>query len=163
MTQSAMFVVPSVIMGFIFALPCIYLVYSVLFTEDLGFSPSIIPSFYASTQALLIGIFIPVISSIIPIKRALSKSLNDSLNVQRSKNSGVMITFTDNKSKNLVPYIIFGSISVAFGASIYYFLPLGLLSLNIGMILAIFIAILLGMMTGLTLFAGKFRINSFDA
>lgn len=52
-----------------------------------------------------------------------------------------------------MPYILFGSISVAFGASIYYFLPLGLLSLNIGMILAIFFAILLGMMTGLTLFA----------
>jgi ABC-type antimicrobial peptide transport system permease subunit len=49
MTQSAMFVLPSVIMGFLIALPCIFLVYSMLFTEDLGFKPSILPSPYAST------------------------------------------------------------------------------------------------------------------
>mmetsp|Transcript_2381 Transcript_2381/g.3285 ORF Transcript_2381/g.3285 Transcript_2381/m.3285 type:complete len:137 (+) Transcript_2381:1717-2127(+) len=64
-----------------------------------------------------------------------------------------MITFLDNTSKNLVPYVIFGSISVAFGVAVYYFLPLGLLSMNYGMILAIFFAILLGMMAGLTLLA----------
>ena len=46
---------------------------------------------------------------------------------------------------------MFGSVSVLFGVSIYYFLPLGLLSMNFGMILAIFFAILLGMLAGLTL------------
>ena len=58
---------------------------------------------------------------------------------------------TDNKSKNLVPYVLFGTVAVSFGIAVYYFLPLGLLSLNLGMILAIFFAILLGMMAGLTL------------
>ena len=127
-TQSAMFVIPSVIMGFVLSLPSIYFVYSMLFTEDLGFRPSILPSGYATLQALLIGIFIPLFSSIIPIKRAMSKNLTESLNVQRAKTSGVLITFTDNATKNLVPYILFGSIAVLFGASIYLFLPLGLLS-----------------------------------
>jgi len=42
-------------------------------------------------------------------------------------------------------------VSVLFGIAIYYFLPLGLLSMNYGMILAIFFSILLGMMGGLTL------------
>ena len=153
LTQAALFVIPSVIIGFLLAFPCIYLIYSMLFSDDLGFTPSIMPGLIAITEALAIGILIPVFSSIIPIRRALSKNLTDSLNTQRSKQSGVLITFIDNTSKNLVPYVLFGSISVAFGISVYYFLPLGLLSMNLGMILAIFFAILLGLMAGLTLLA----------
>ena len=152
LTQAAMFVIPSVIIGFTLSVPCIWFIYSMLFTEDLGFRQSIMPGWYASIQALLIGIFIPILSSIIPIKRAMSKNLLDSLNTQRAKNTGVVITFTENSTKNIVPYVIFGTITVLFGISIYYFLPLSLLTQNIGMILAIFITILLGMMFGLTLF-----------
>jgi hypothetical protein len=73
--------------------------------------------------------------------------------VQRAKNSGILITFTDNSTKNLIPYIIFGIISVLFGISIYYFLPNGLLSQNLSIILPIFFMILLGMITGLTILA----------
>ena len=80
LTQSAMFVMPSVIMGFIFAFPCIFAVYSLLFSEDLGFTPAITPGGVAVVEALAIGILIPMFSSIIPIRRALSKNLTDSLN-----------------------------------------------------------------------------------
>ena len=80
LTQAALFVIPSVILGFLFALPCIYATYSLLFSDDLGFMPSIAPDGFATLQALALGILIPMISSIIPIKRALSKNLNDALN-----------------------------------------------------------------------------------
>ena len=83
MTQAALFVVPSVILGFLFALPSIYAIYCMLFSDDLGFMPSIAPGSSATLQALFIGIFIPTLSSIVPIKRAMSKNLNDSLNTQR--------------------------------------------------------------------------------
>ena len=64
----------------------------------------------------------------------------------------MLITLTDNSSKNFVPNVLFGSISVIFGICIYYFLPLGLLMQNYSMILSIFLLILLGMMFGLTMF-----------
>ena len=80
LTQAALFVIPSVILGFLFALPCIFAIYSMLFSDDLGFMPSIAPDGFATLQALALGILIPMISSIIPIKRALSKNLNDALN-----------------------------------------------------------------------------------
>lgn len=80
LTQAALFVIPSVILGFVVALPCIYLIYSVLFKSNFGFMPSVIPDWGATTQALAIGILIPILSSIIPIKRALSKNLSDALN-----------------------------------------------------------------------------------
>lgn len=37
LTQAFMFIIPSVILGFVLALPSIYLLYQVLFDEDLGF------------------------------------------------------------------------------------------------------------------------------
>ena len=80
MTQAALFVLPSVILGFALSLPCIWLVYTMLLGNDLGVSPSILPGLSATIQALLIGILIPVMSSIIPIRRALSRNLTDALN-----------------------------------------------------------------------------------
>ena len=37
LTQAFMFIIPSVILGFLLALPSIYFLYQVLFDEDLGF------------------------------------------------------------------------------------------------------------------------------
>ena len=71
MTQAALFVLPSVILGFVLSFPCIWLVYSFLFTDDLGFRPPPVPGWTASIEALLIGILIPILGSIIPIRRAL--------------------------------------------------------------------------------------------
>jgi hypothetical protein len=50
-------------------------------------------------------------------------------------------------------YVIFGVISVLFGMSIYYFLPLALLSFNLSLVLKIFIIILVGMLFGLSMLA----------
>lgn len=80
-------------------------------------------------------------------------SLNESLNTQRSKNSGTIISFIDNDKKNLIPYILFGTIAVVFGISVYYFLPLSIIKLDLGLLLSIFFAILLCMLFGLTLLA----------
>ena len=50
-------------------------------------------------------------------------------------------------------YIVFGVISVAYGLSIYYFLPLAMLTMNFALILRIFFFILVGMLFGLSLLA----------
>ena len=78
-TQSFMFVVPSVILGFAAYVPVMMLVCGYLFTEDLGFKPDYVPSSHATVQALFLGIFIPAVSAIIPIRTAIAKSLTDSL------------------------------------------------------------------------------------
>ena len=156
-TQAAMFVLPSIILGFALSIPCIVGIWAILFADTPGFQPSIVPSLSASLQALAIGLLIPTLSAIIPIRRAISKSLTDSLTTQRSKLSGVVVTVTDNKSKNTGPFLIFGTVAVLFGISIYYVLPLGLITQRLGLILTIFLVILLGMMTGLTLFTSNLQ------
>ena len=78
-TQAAMFVIPALILGFATSIPMMYLLYSVLFTEDLGFKHSIYPETGAAIQALCLGLLIPAISAIVPIRRALSTNLTDAL------------------------------------------------------------------------------------
>ena len=93
-------------------------------------------------------------SSLVPIQIALSKNLNDSLNANRSKTKGSIVTIsTDAQRQEFTSYILFGSIGVIAGIAIYYLLPLAVLNFNIGLILEIFFFILLGMILGLTLVA----------
>ena len=80
LTQASCFVFPALILGFIFALPCIWIIYKLLFTSDMGFKPTCLPDMGAALQALFIGLFIPVFSSILPIRRALSTNLSEALN-----------------------------------------------------------------------------------
>ena len=56
------------------------------------------------------------------------------------------------KTKDIVPFILFGSIAVLFGVTIYYGLPLAMLELNFGLILTIFFMILMSLLLGLVLF-----------
>ena len=157
LTQAAMFVFPAVILGFMLSVPAIYFIFSILFDESLGYQPSIIPTASAVGIAIFVGVLIPVLSSIIPIRRGLSTNLTDALNTERKKSSGVLITFTDSNSVDIVPYLLFGSISVVFGIGIYYGLPLALLEQNLGLILAIFLIILMGLLIGLVLIAVNLR------
>lgn len=150
-TQAAMFVLPAVILGFAVAFPLIYFLYNTLFEESLGYMPSIVPSVGALARALTVGILIPIISSVVPIRRTLSENLTDALNVSRSKNQGVQISIIDNKTKDLIPYFVFGSVSCVFGIAIYYGLPVAMLELNFGLILAIFFMILMGLLLGLVI------------
>lgn len=152
-TQAIMFVLPAVVMGFACAIPIIYFLYDTLFKESLGYMPSIIPSGWAIGRALIVGILIPLLSSIIPIRRALSANLVEALDSNRSKSQAVLVTFIDNKTKDVLPFILFGSVAVVFGMSIYYGLPAAMLELNLGLILSIFFLILMGLLFGLTLFA----------
>ena len=62
-----MFVIPSVIFGFVFSMPALTILYSYLFTDDMGVEKSPQPSQFAVIQALIVGLVIPLVSSIAPI------------------------------------------------------------------------------------------------
>ena len=83
--------------------------------------------------------------------------MNEGLNISRSQNSGILIQFIDNSKKNVIPYLIFGTISIIFGVAIYYLLPKALLSFNLTLLLNIFFLILLALLLGLTLLVTNFQ------
>ena len=133
-----MFVFPAVILAFTASFPAIYFLYKSMIGDDLGYMPSVLPSGKATMNALFIGVVIPLASSIVPIRRGLGMNLTDALDVTRSKSKGTLVTILNNKALNLVPYLMFGSLAVALGITVYYGLPVALLELNLGLILSIF-------------------------
>lgn len=89
----------------------------------------------STVEAIALGLLIPLVSSLVPIKIALSKNLNDSLDANRSKTKGSIVTVSDSNRPDLISYFIFGSLGVIAGISIYYLLPLAVLNFNLGLIL----------------------------
>lgn len=119
----------------------------------MGVDTTPLPSKDAVTLALTVGFIIPILSVIPPIQTALAKNLNESLDLQRSKTQAIYIEVLDTENQNIWSYLTFGVIAVAYGMTIYYFLPLAMLSFNFAMILIIFFLILVGMLLGLSLLA----------
>ena len=142
---------PAIILGFIISFPMIYLVFTQLMS-DLGYIPSVTPSWQAVLIALFVGLFIPLVSSIVPIKRSLSKNLTETLDTSRGKTKGTLVSVYNTKALDITPYMLFGSIAVAMGMTVYYWLPLSLLQFHVGMILVIFFALLFAILLGLILY-----------
>lgn len=99
-----------------------------------------------------LGILIPVVSSIFPIRNALGQNLHDSLDVKRSKASAIKITIERSEDNSFsASIIVVGVCLAAFGFGIYYIFPLSLLSFNLGLLLNMFFFLLIGMLLGLVL------------
>jgi ABC-type antimicrobial peptide transport system permease subunit len=98
---------------------------------------------------LLLGLLIPIVASIGPIKTALEKRLVEALDTKRSV-PGVKFTISRNmEGKVYRPFLVVGFCLTLFGFIVYYFLPLSLLSFNVGLLGRIFFFILLGLLFGL--------------
>ena len=101
--------------------------------------------------ALVLNFLGPILSAIFPIRNILRKNIANSLNTIINKTQGMKIEVVSLQQKELASLIIFGLITFIYGASIYYFLPLSLISFNFGMMGAIFLWILYGILLGFTL------------
>jgi hypothetical protein len=104
-------------------------------------------------EAILVGLFIPFLSSIVPIMRVLNKNLNDALNYDRSRTKAIYVEILNNSKSDVLPMIAFGSLAITYGISIFYLFPLALISFNFALLLQIFFYILLGMFLGLVILA----------
>ena len=114
---------------------------------------SVVPTGNAVALAIGLGVFIPILSSIIPVKEALKQTLSVALDVNRSKSAAVKIEIDIEGQSFPWGRLSFAIISSGFGISIYYLLPLSLLSFNFGLLIAIFFWILIGLLVGLILLA----------
>ena len=83
-TQALMFVIPSILCALVAVVPCLWAIYNQIMKTKLPWSVALLPGWGAFTQGLAIGLLIPTLSAIVPISRALSKSLPDALNVSRT-------------------------------------------------------------------------------
>jgi len=102
---------------------------------------------------------IPLLSSLLPIQVVLDRNLNDALDIQRSKTQAVFVNILNKKQANTRPMVLVGLSITIYGVTIYYLLPLALLSMNLTMVSQIIIFILVGLLFALTLLA--FNTRSF--
>ena len=70
LTQAFMFVLPSIIAGYLVSIPLLWYGFTHFLNIKAG-QTSIVPDGSATAQAIFLGFFIPLVSSIIPIQKAL--------------------------------------------------------------------------------------------
>ena len=102
--------------------------------------------------ATALGMLIPALASIIPIRSALSQNLQDCLDTRHSKTK--VVEFTINRADATdVPWtlVLCGGFMVTIAFLIYYLFPLSLLTLNILLLFYMFFGLLLSMLFGLIL------------
>jgi ABC-type antimicrobial peptide transport system permease subunit len=70
--QCVMFVLPAIILGFILCFPSLALAYSYIFNASASMAFPPVPTWWAVCIAIMVGLLIPFLSSIIPIMRVLN-------------------------------------------------------------------------------------------
>ena len=154
--QALSFVIPGIIIGLGISIPLLVLARSLL-QNKLGVAISIIPTVAGFAWSIGIGILIPILSSYYPVKEALSKNLNDALDLSRSKTSAVKVKLEVESKKIPWGEITFGFLTIAFGVGLYILLPKALISNNLGLLLWLFFIIIFGFLFGLALIAINFQ------
>ena len=135
LTQAILFVIPSIIVAYVCSYPALYFIFMKLFNNEMGEGGvTFIPGTIATVEAVGVGLLIPALSSIIPIQRALAKTLSESLNTARSTLSGTIVVI-ESKGVKTIPFIVFGLLCVTFGVVVYIVLPQALLAYNAGLML----------------------------
>ena len=94
------------------------------------------------------SIFIPIISSALPIYDVVSSKLNDSLNTDKQNLGGLQVNIQKSEQKFNVKLFMVSLFSVFMGASIYLVFPYGMLTMKVVMFISVFSALLVGFMSG---------------
>jgi len=145
--QCISFSIPAFILAFIFHFYVLNLINNSL--KDLINTNINLKICYSSFFfAFFINFLSPIIAAILPIRSILKKNISNSLNTIINKTSGMKIEIISFEKKEFYNFIIFGLITFLYGASIYYFLPLSLLSINFSILGGIFLWILFGILLG---------------
>ena len=131
--QCICFSLPAFIIAFCFSFLMLNIINNVIKQElssDLNLGITV-DSFFL---AFFLNFFAPIVAAIFPIRNILKKNIATSINTMLNKTQGVKIEVISLQKKELTSLIIFGLLTFLYGASIYYFLPLSLISMNFGMI-----------------------------
>ena len=145
--QCMLFSIPAYFFAFIIQFPVFSIFSNILknmSNSDLKISAALGPCLLS----FLLCNLAPLLASIIPIKDILSKNLSTAINTKISKTSGIKIEIVSFHEEQQNTLVTFGVLTFCYAISIYYFLPLSLLSFNLALILLIFLLILVGMLIG---------------
>ena len=136
----------------------LYLMIDYLFRIFLQLDMSMFISTKAAFVASILGFALPILSSLYPMYNALQYSLRDSLDTVRSKTISVIYQIERNNENGLNwNIIIIGGFIAGYGSVIYYFFPLALMSLDVGLLMWMLFLLLICMIVGMSVLALNFE------
>ncbi|KAL6076916.1 FtsX domain-containing protein [Balamuthia mandrillaris] len=149
--QAFSYAAPSWVLGLVVA-QCLMFVVKVAFEAAAGATVDVQLTWPAILLATALGILVPAIAAIFPIRHALSKNLHDSLDIKRNKVQAVSVSLERSEDASFNwSVVIIGSFMALVGAGIYYVFPLSLLTMNLTFLLNMFFTLLIGMLLGLVM------------
>jgi len=99
-----------------------------------------------------LGVLIPILSAILPIRHALGQNLHDSLDTKHAKVHAVSVSLERSEDASFSwSVVIIGGVMAIFGFGVYYVMPLSLLTMNFTLLLNLFFILLMSMLLGLVL------------
>lgn len=102
--------------------------------------------------AICLGFFIPIISNYLPIRRALSKTLRDSLDLYHRNVNNMNVTILKLEKMGIsISQTVISMTLIIMGVMCYYFAPQAFLSKQIELFLAFLNITLMMLIIGLTL------------
>ena len=156
--QAAIYSIPACVLGILLAHTCSVLLFQE-FSNTAGFEVDGSLTWDGLLSGITLGLLVPLIAGIGPVRAALGANLKEALANQRTTSShAVTYTIERTNRKNISwATMIVGVVLTLFGFAIYYLVPLALLSLNLGLFINIFFWILIGMISGLVQLSTNFE------
>jgi predicted lysophospholipase L1 biosynthesis ABC-type transport system permease subunit len=147
--QSMVFSLPGIIFGLLISsfvnVIIVYIIYTYSYSEVsylILYSPILI--------GIAVGLFIPMASNILPIKKALSKTIRDALDIYHSQVSDLTVSITKLSSFGFSPFqTVLGFVLSLAGIVCYYLIPSSFLFREFQLFFVIVNLLLLGMLLGL--------------
>ena len=151
--QSLMFSVPGILLGillgWVFYIPIAkYISTYTMLRPDLGLNV------VAWVLALCMGFLMPIIANVVPIKRALSSTLRDALDIYHKAVQAVSVTVKRLQDVGINRSVLILSVLVVvLGLGCYYLIPISFVESNMGLFFTVFILILILFLFGLSMLA----------
>jgi len=155
--QSLLFSIPGLSMGLFLA----FLVWQPIRWALVHFMATPTPIMLNNTPVIVgvvVGLLMPLLALIGPVMKSLSKTLRDSLDLYHSSTNDTLVVVTKLENLGLSPGQTWSAIlMVIFGFIVYYMAPLSFIFLNLPLFFTIFVAVLAGMLIGLSMLAMLFH------
>ncbi|CAD8197204.1 unnamed protein product [Paramecium octaurelia] len=149
--QALTFAIPGLLLALITCYLLNALISMYIFDMSLLISSYSIP-LYALIVQISIGICMPIVSNILPIKQALSTTLRDSLNLFHKVVSNIVVTVMRLEKIGIsLNQTIYSIMLISIGFISYYVIPMNIIYQNIGLAIFVLNIVFVTMLVGVTM------------
>ncbi|KAH7822600.1 uncharacterized protein MONOS_17629 [Monocercomonoides exilis] len=155
--QGLMYAVPGIVVG-VAGAQGINAVLVGAITKNRGIELGVALPAWSVVVTILVVLGATLVASFFPIRTALSANLHDSIDVQHTNASAVLVTI--ERSDSVHPsyaLLVDGAILVVIGGCVYVFFPLSLESGNVAMLVVVLIGLMICIMVALVLLCVNFE------